>query len=115
MSDVVDNLCNDYGILKKKLAEKEAICNELLTSSENLNNALLFRLMKSQEQNNKENRDLTYTIVLLSYVLAIVALATLETNTWKLSEWPLILLWVGTLIIVVGGMIYIRNKHKKNS
>jgi hypothetical protein len=112
MDDDVDNLCNDYEILTRKLTEKERLCKELHESSEKLNIALFYQLVKSQEQNSKENRDLTYSNIVLSYVAAIVALAALGNDIWCISGLPLVVLWIGTLVLLLGGMFWIKNKFK---
>jgi hypothetical protein len=67
--------------------------------------------VKSQEQNSKENRKLSYSTVVLSYVAAIVALAALGTDIWSISGLPLILLWIGTLFLLFGGIFWIYSEY----
>lgn len=112
MPDDVDNLCNDYDILTKKLAEKEKICKELQDSSEKLNNALLYQLLKTQDQNSKENRALIYSTIILAYTATIIALATLGNDIWKDSGLPLFILWILTLFFVISGNYWIYIKYK---
>jgi len=56
----------------------------------------------------KENRELTFSNMILAFVAAIVALAVLGNDMYSRSGLPLPLLWIGTLFLLFGGiaMIY---------
>jgi hypothetical protein len=63
-----------------------------------------------------ENRELTYSNIILSYVATIVALAALGNDIYSRSGLPLLHLWAGTMFLLFGGIstIYWRYKFGRN-
>lgn len=114
MSDDIDDYCTDYDLLNKKIGNKEEICKNLKDSPDKLNGALLLQILKSQERLNGENRELTYSIIVLSYTATIIALASLGNDIWKASDLPLVYLWFITLVLVIGGSFHLLFLSKKN-
>lgn len=114
MLDEVDTLCNDYSALNKKIAEKEMVCKELQESSEKLNNALLYQMLKSQEQSNKENRELKFTSLVCSYTALILAFSALGLNIWKdvFPTWTLAIFYAVIIILIVGGLLTIHCAYR---
>jgi hypothetical protein len=115
MSDDIDNYCTDYDLLTKKIGDKEGICNKLNDSPEKLNGALLLQILKSQEQSGRENRELTYSTIVLSYTATILALSSLGYTIWIESKLPVVLLWIITLVLIIGGDLYIYREYQKKT
>lgn len=63
----------------------------------------------------KENRELKYSSLILSYVAAIVALIALGNDIWKTIGLPLLLLWFGALFLLIGGPCWIYWRFEKHS
>jgi hypothetical protein len=63
---------------------------------------------------NDENRQLTYSTIILSYVATIVALAALGTDLYSRSGLPLLHLWIATFFLLIGGISFIYWNYGKN-
>jgi hypothetical protein len=115
MVDDIDNLCNDYEKLKKKLAAKEAICKELQESPEKLNTALLWSiresLIKSTESTDSYNLKIGY-LMAGSFVFA--ALTIVVTILPPSSNFLGLLLALAVLAyFILVGILVIRERPKK--
>ena len=62
------------------------------------------RTQTQEDQSSRENRELTFSNIILTYVATIVALAALGNDMYSRSGLPLLHLWIGTLFLLIGGM-----------
>jgi|GEM_PF-5059111 len=74
---------------------------------------ILNQILNTIKDSSKDNRELTYSNILLSYVAVVIALAALGNEIWTSIGLPLNILWIGTLLLLLGGMIYIYCEFKK--
>ena len=82
MIDDIDNLCNNYDKLIKKLATKEEICKELQESPEKLNAAILLSIRESIIKSTESTDSYNYKVgILMAGSFVFAALAVIETIT----------------------------------
>lgn len=68
---------------------------------------VLTEIRDTLKESNVENRDLTYSTLILSYVAFVVAIAALGENIWGGSGLPLFYLRLATFFLMIGGIALI--------
>lgn len=76
---------------------------------------VLTEIRDALKESNVENRDLTHSTLILSYVAFVVALAVLGEDIWSGSGLPLFHLRIAILFLIIGGIAFIYWLYKKKA
>ena len=65
------------------------------------------------KEGNHENRELTYTMLIFTWVVTVATLVVIGNDIWKSYGWSLPVMWIGTSILIFGGMGFLYCSFKK--
>jgi len=77
--------------------------------------AILSEIRDILKESGGENRELTYAMFILSWVVAIATLLMVGNEIWKSYGWSLPVLWIASPFLMFGGMWYFYCAWKKIS
>ena len=65
--------------------------------------SVLKEICDTLKEANKENRELNYTMLIFTWVVAVATLLIIGNDIWNIYGWPLPFLWISILVLIIGG------------
>lgn len=109
--DRYDNNLPDIAITTRSDVKEQILPVE--ESKPDTRNELLTEIRNILRDTGGENRELSYGMFILSWVVAVATLLLIGNEIWKSYGWPLPVLWISTPCLMFGGMWFFYCEFKK--